>query len=292
MEELDREFEAETPSRWNWFWALGFSFLLACAFVVAQTAAVIAFVIREMVVDPKVNIETLTTQLQSNGLALTASAFAALLVCVPLAIVMTWTREGRPLAFLGFRSVSLRTLMLWLGAAIAFAIVSDGVTLALGRPVVPPFMKQALATAGHPVLLLAALVVAAPLLEEILFRGFWMSALAAAGAPTAVGAVTGALLWAVIHIQYDFYGVATIFVLGLLLAAARIQSQSLIPCLAMHALLNAIAFTQAMLLRDAWNARLLRLRPTVGRLSQSASRQGFELFQVFFAVAEMVGQFV
>jgi len=50
-----------------------------------------------------------------------------------------------------------------------------------------------------------------------------------------------ALAWALIHFQYDLYGVATIFVSGLLLGCARLQTGSIYATMFMHGLMNLIA---------------------------------------------------
>lgn len=54
-----------------------------------------------------------------------------------------------------------------------------------------------------------------------------------------------AALWAAIHVQYDLYGMATIFVFGLLLGAARLSTASLLVPLGMHALANLFATIEA-----------------------------------------------
>jgi len=125
-------------------------------------------------------------------------------------------------------------------------VLSDALTVSLGRPIVPPFMVNAYQTAGFVPLFWFALIVAAPLAEESLFRGFlfegiFHSRLGAAGA-----VILSALAWASIHLQYDLYGVATIFVSGLLLGYARLKTGSLYPTLFLHGLMNLIATVEVV----------------------------------------------
>jgi membrane protease YdiL (CAAX protease family) len=54
------------------------------------------------------------------------------------------------------------------------------------------------------------------------------------------------LIWAAVHHQYDLYGIATIFVIGLLLGTARMKTDSVYPGIVMHALMNLIATIQVM----------------------------------------------
>jgi len=96
-------------------------------------------------------------------------------------------------------------------------------------------------TAGFPLLLWLAVVVAAPLAEETLFRGFLFKGILHSRLGGAGAVVLTALIWAVIHQQYDLYGVATVFAAGLLLGYARLSTNSIYAGLLMHALMNLIA---------------------------------------------------
>ena len=127
---------------------------------------------------------------------------------------------------------------------IAFVIVSDLTTIATGQPVVPEFMTETYSSV-HPILLFVALVFAAPMFEEIFFRGFILGALESSGVSAFSAAVVSSLAWSAIHLQYDLYWLVTVFLMGMLLAAARTKTGSLVPCFAMHGLGNVIAFTQA-----------------------------------------------
>jgi membrane protease YdiL (CAAX protease family) len=48
-------------------------------------------------------------------------------------------------------------------------------------------------------------------------------------------------IWAAIHLQYDAYGIVTVFILGLLLGVARAQGGTLLLPLAMHSAANLAA---------------------------------------------------
>jgi hypothetical protein len=127
-------------------------------------------------------------------------------------------------------------------------IASDLLTTALGRPVVPPFMAEAYATARYPALLFVTLVLAAPLLEELFFRGFLVGALTACGVSTAVVAAIATATFAALHTQYDLFGMTMVFLMGFWLIAARLRFDSIVPCLVMHGLGNAVAFIETVVL--------------------------------------------
>jgi membrane protease YdiL (CAAX protease family) len=99
-----------------------------------------------------------------------------------------------------------------------------------------------------PILLLLILVLAAPPIEELFFRGFVIGGLESSGVSPMAAALVSSLAWAAIHLQYDFYGMQTIFVSGLLLAWARCKTGSIIPCVVMHGLANAVSFAETAIL--------------------------------------------
>jgi membrane protease YdiL (CAAX protease family) len=48
-------------------------------------------------------------------------------------------------------------------------------------------------------------------------------------------------MWAVIHVQYDLYGMGTVIVLGFILGTARIKSGSVILTMLLHSFTNLVA---------------------------------------------------
>lgn len=137
---------------------------------------------------------------------------------------------------------------------IAFAIllpVFDGVALLLGQDVVPPFMADAYRLArseGWLLGLAVAVVVAAPISEEISFRGFMYRG----WSQTRLGpwgAIVGvSLVWALLHIQYNWFGIVQVFVLGLLLGWLRFRSGSTLLTIALHAVANFVALIETAVL--------------------------------------------
>jgi membrane protease YdiL (CAAX protease family) len=56
-----------------------------------------------------------------------------------------------------------------------------------------------------------------------------------------------ALSWASIHLQYDWYGIATIFAAGLFLGCVRLKSGSILVTIWLHSLMNLIATVEIAL---------------------------------------------
>jgi uncharacterized protein len=130
----------------------------------------------------------------------------------------------------------------------ALLVALDLISYGLGRDVVPRFMVDAYTSArnsGSLVLFLVAIVIVAPVAEEITFRGFLFRGLSASflGVPGTIVVTSAA--WAVLHIQYDLFNVAQILLIGLLLGWLRWASGSTVLTIALHALANLVACIQA-----------------------------------------------
>lgn len=116
-----------------------------------------------------------------------------------------------------------------------------------GQPIVPDFVRNLYLTArdSNTIWLLAiALVVAAPLAEELVFRGFMFRGLAASRVGVLGAVLIPSAIWAVMHIQYSAFYLTHIFVIGLLLGWLRWRSGSTTLTLLLHAIINLTSLIQ------------------------------------------------
>lgn len=134
-------------------------------------------------------------------------------------------------------------------AVISIAVLDlafNGLLYATGRDIVAPFQTEAYRTAqnaGWLVWLLIGIVVVAPAGEEIAFRGFFYRGLARPGWEL-YAIVAIAFAWALLHIQYDWLGMAQVFLLGILLGWFRWASGSTTLTILMHVLINLEAMIE------------------------------------------------
>ena len=138
--------------------------------------------------------------------------------------------------------------MLWLGIAVAVVFATDAIRVLAGRDVVPEFLVEAYRSAVYPPLLWLALVIAAPVFEETLFRGFlfrgWMETrLRETGTILLTSAV-----WCLLHFHYDVAELLSVLALGIVLGFSRSRTGSLVAPVVIHALVNLLAITQVALL--------------------------------------------
>ena len=130
----------------------------------------------------------------------------------------------------------------------ALLIAFDLLTLAFGREVVPPFMRDAYISARSSnslVLFFIAVVAVAPITEEIAFRGFLFRGLSATWLGVAGTTVLTSAAWAAMHVQYDWMQLGQIFLIGLLLGWLRWASGSTLLTILLHILANLAATIQA-----------------------------------------------
>jgi membrane protease YdiL (CAAX protease family) len=82
--------------------------------------------------------------------------------------------------------------------------------------------------------------IGAPLSEELLFRGFLLSALAQTRLRFWGAAVVSTLAWAVLHAGYSAVGLAEVFAIGLLFSWLLWRTGSLRVPIVCHALYNCL----------------------------------------------------
>src|SRR5437868_5079769 len=155
--------------------------------------------------------------------------FCVCIICGLAVIIVVKLKRGSKLSdYLGLIFPKRRQLLFWLLVLIAFIGLSDVISILLGKPTTPEFMVKAYSSLASPWILWVALLVAAPLFEELFFRGFLIKGLSASALRWYGAVIISSVMWAAIHIQYDLYGMATILVLGFILGTARIKSGSII----------------------------------------------------------------
>jgi uncharacterized protein len=236
-------------SRWGWLGTVLWGLVVMAVFFATQAAFVLAYARGTMRnIRPEAMAAELA-KLQANGDVVAASLFLSTPASLLAIIAVLKLKRGSSFDdALALRAPPKGALWRWMLAAIAFAAACDALTWLFGRPIVPAFMEMAYRTADGKVALWIAFVIAAPVFEEIFFRGFAITGLASSRMGAVGAVVVTALLWAAMHVQYDFYDVATLFLIGLLLGAARVKTGSVLVPLAMHMTENLIATAEAALL--------------------------------------------
>jgi len=241
------------PSRTWGFWATaGWGAVIAVVFVVTQlvvvlVAAAVVLARRGLAATDETAVAALTSELARHGAVLGGAAIATAVVAGGLVLVAVRLRRGLDWrSYLALCPAPLAAFCGWLGLGLVVGLLYDFAAPVFGVDKVPPFMREALRTGGGSPWLWLGVVVAGPWFEEIFCRGFLLSGWrrSALGPWGAVALIS--LLWTAAHLQYGPFELAWVFLLGLLLGAARLRTAALWTPFAMHALLNLVATVQAL----------------------------------------------
>jgi len=229
---------------WGPWATLGWSVLLLGIFMLVQYGVWHVFSDVMQMRDPEL-ASGASVFARYAGLVLALSTHATAGVCGALLIVIIHGRRGaRPATYLAWRWAGWRTFRFWFAASLMLVGVAELANYLADRPAVPEFMRLAYETAGWLPLLALAVVMVAPLFEEVFFRGFLYAGLAHSRIGPAGAIVVSALIWTVIHTQYDLFDLSQVLVGGLYLGWMRARTGSVLLPFATHALWNAIALLE------------------------------------------------
>lgn len=169
---------------------------------------------------------------------------------VPLVVVAAAVRSAgcSVVDYLGLRLPAGQYLLLGLLALAVVLPLVDFLSWFAGYPVTPPFVVDLYTTAresGALLLVLVALVIAAPLVEEVVFRGFLLPGLASSAIGASGALVLTSGIWALLHAQYQPFYLIQIMVLGVVFGWLRLRSGSTALTIILHGILNFAAMVQA-----------------------------------------------
>jgi uncharacterized protein len=168
-----------------------------------------------------------------------------IIVSTPVQIALLWafaSRSGHngavPLGWiLPKRSEAIFAVL----AAIAYIVIGDATSALTGRDLVTSFQTDIYRTAdaaGWLPLLWIAVVVVTPIGEETLFRGWLFAGWLREPKDTWPVIVITAALFAILHVQYDWFVMSQVFVFALLVGWMRWATGSAIVTMLMHAVIN------------------------------------------------------
>jgi membrane protease YdiL (CAAX protease family) len=167
---------------------------------------------------------------------------------IALAVRLARCRFSDYLAFVWPRR---HDFLIGLACVVVLLPLGDLASHLSGRDVVPPFVVEAYKNAaegGTLILLALAFTVAAPLMEEVIFRGFLLPGYFASRIGAANGIALSSAAWAAMHVQYEFFFIVQIFILGLVFGWLRWRSGSTLLTLILHAMINLSALVQTAII--------------------------------------------
>lgn len=162
--------------------------------------------------------------------------------------------KGNVAEYLGYKLPRRGEVVFSVAVLAVMIIVGDAMSWLAGRSVVDRFQTdiyQAANSVNQLPLLLFAIAVLIPIGEETLFRGFLMRGwLRSPRSAWPVILVTAAL-FAVIHVQYDWFLIAQVFAFGVLFGWTRWATGSTILTMALHAVVNLEGMLETFLMLNS-----------------------------------------
>lgn len=233
---------------------VGWALLAFFAWLAAEAIVLILFLVRWYARNPGIPLDV--DKVAHDGYVVSIAAIVSMAVQCGV-VVLAIRRARQPIAeYLGLvRRPHVREIVFCLVSVAVLLVASDLISVLIGHELVPPFMVKVYETAreaGAPaiLLLLIAAVIAAPIGEEIMFRGFlfrgWSGSML--GIPGTI--VLTSAIWSAIHVQYDWYGIAQVFCLGLLFGWVRARSGSTLLTMMMHSVCNIAATAETAVIID------------------------------------------
>lgn len=186
----------------------------------------------------------------NDGTVVSLSIIIGCVLLVALSILIIRLRGGSSRRYLALKPLSWAVSIKMLGLLLVFMIASQVLTYFLDETPLE-FVDPLYQSVSSVWLLIFAMVIVAPLYEELVFRGILWSAIAEQFEASSlkhqgaiVASVVTSLIFAVIHVQYGLYEISTIVVLALLFCYARIRSGSLLLPMLLHVINNGVAMGQ------------------------------------------------
>ena len=185
-----------------------------------------------------------------------ANALFLMMICLGLLFYLRQIRGLDPVALFGLRRLSaprvVAAAVLWLLPLLAVVTACNWLTLQWLKQFWPDLAPQEAITmfleqnhAGSRAIMIVSAVLIAPLVEEVVFRGFVYGAVKRFTDPIFAG-LASAALFALAH--FHLGSVVPLFVLALGFTAAYERTGSLLVPMLMHGLFNALSLAALMVL--------------------------------------------
>jgi len=236
---------AGTPTPWGVLGTIAWGALGVCAWFAVQFAAIVAIIFwRDTMAPGSVDMQ----KMANDGFLLAFITTIAAPAWISVSVLAARLRRWRARDYLALIPPRRSEIAFGIAALAALLIGFDLLTLLVGRDVVPTFMREAYLSArnsGGLALFFIAVVIVAPISEEIAFRGFLFRGLSASWLGVSGAMILTSAAWAGMHVQYDAFTLGQIFLIGLLLGWIRWASGSTLLTIVLHMLANFTACIQA-----------------------------------------------
>jgi membrane protease YdiL (CAAX protease family) len=235
----------ESPRLWGAWATIGLGLAIGFVFIAAQTLALLGFLIVKLASGPIPNLMDYLQGLTTNGLLVAVATVASAVAGIALIYVFIRVRGNKnPWEYLGLNRIGWKTVL----AVAGVFILTLGATLILEHlagssteSVNSSFMTDTYKTAGWLPFFWLAVAGFAPAFEEAFFRGFLFAGLVRSKMGVWGTVVFTSIIWASLHLQYNWAGMAEILLMGFVLGFLRYKTRSLWSTFIFHSAWNLVA---------------------------------------------------
>jgi hypothetical protein len=182
----------------------------------------------------------------THGALLGWATFMAGLASVALTILFIRVKSDSISEYLALAPIPASTVYKWIGLSFILVTFSDiALNYLIDRPFLPEWWIRVWESGRTSIGLYMGFIIAAPIFEETLFRGFAYRGIAESKAGPWAAILLTSIAWGLLHSQYEFVDTIYVMMCGILLGVARWKTGSLYTVVAMHAFINLLAIIQA-----------------------------------------------
>ena len=235
--------EALNSQVWGPWATAWFGFVICLIYLIVQTLINTAYANVIMLYDysllqlfsPSKQEEIVRVLEARYGLYVAITDFIAAIVCVGIILYIIRIGQSAKIRdYLSLKSISKKTILVSLAIVAGWIVLSDGLSIVIGRPVNSVFMVNAYNTSQWPVFFWMVAIIFFPVFEEILFRGFLFTGFSQSKIGIIGAIIITSFFWVLMQRQYGLYELAALFVLGVLLGIVRYKTGSLWASLSMN----------------------------------------------------------
>jgi uncharacterized protein len=218
-------------------------------FIAAQTLVLLGFLAAKLASGPVPNMLDYLQSLTTNGLLVALSTTVSAAAGMALIYVFIRVRGNKnPWSYLGLRRIGWKTVLAVAGVFIltlGATIILENLATRLGGSSAESgnnsFMTGTYNTAGWLPFFWLAVAGFAPAFEEAFFRGFLFSGLVRSRLGVWGTVIFTSVIWASLHLQYNWAGMAEILLMGIVLGFVRYKTRSLWSTFLFHSAWNLAA---------------------------------------------------
>ena len=217
--------------------------VILMVFFASQLMGVVLFALWILPNAASLDLATTITMGSENGTVMSLALGFTLLMVVGCVGVFIQKKSSNIKDYLAIRWFSRQHLLIGVMWLLILNVLINAVTVWLDRE--PMLFMDGLAQSAQPLwLLVIAMVIFAPVYEEVMFRGFLWTGLASSRLGVWGASLISSLVFALIHLQYGVVEWMGVFCLAVVFSYARLLSGSLLLPMLLHMLNNGLAMWQ------------------------------------------------